>query len=159
MKATQPHYIACRDHLVSQEIFDLIEEVPGQLLRTHNAPLDPSSYYPESTYRSHQNTGQSLMDRVYQWAKALNTNGKLKWVLNTAVSDHPTHLDFGAGNGYFVQSVSTHGWNSYGVEPSPSARCPHNIKGSICFHPSVSCRMYSLMSLRFGMYWNTSLTI
>ena len=129
MKATQSHYIACRDHLVSQEIFDIIEEVPGQLLRTHNAPLDPSSYYPESTYRSHQNTGQSLMDRVYQWAKALNTNGKLKWVLNTAVSDHPTHLDFGAGNGYFVQSVCKHGWNSYGVEPSPSARLSAQHQG------------------------------
>ncbi|MDP4606518.1 MAG: class I SAM-dependent methyltransferase [Flavobacteriaceae bacterium] len=118
MKAQQTHYIACRDHLVSQEMFDLVEEIPGQLLRTAHPPEDLSSYYPEQTYRSHQNAGKSLLDRIYQWAKVQNTKGKLNWVLAAAVSENPVHLDFGAGNGYFVQSVQAKGWKSYGVEPS-----------------------------------------
>ena len=129
MKAQQTHYIACRDHLVSQEIFDLVEEIPGQLLRTAHPPQDLSSYYPEHTYRSHQNSGKSLLDRIYQWAKVQNTKGKLNWVLGAAVSENPAHLDFGAGNGYFVQSVKTKGWKSYGVEPSASGRTAAEQQG------------------------------
>ncbi len=118
-------FIHCRDHSVSKEMFSLVRCATCELLITTPRPAEDElqKYYVSPAYTSHIGTAQTLLDRIYLFAR----NFTLRWKLaivekNILPMTQRTILDFGCGTGEFLRTAKQHSWNISGVEPSKNAR-------------------------------------
>jgi 2-polyprenyl-3-methyl-5-hydroxy-6-metoxy-1,4-benzoquinol methylase len=90
--------------------------------------VDLASYYESDNYVSHTDGTGSLLDFVYNRVRDYALNKKLSLV-DKAVSQKNTLLDYGAGTGAFLVTAKAKGWKVMGVEPSALARDNANGKG------------------------------
>lgn len=116
----------CRDHLVTGEEFEISEAEEG-LLKTLPVPENLASYYESEDYISHNDSKNSLQDKLYHLVKAHMLSQKSKWI--SSYFKKGKILDFGAGTGEFLNKMKSLDWKVEGVEPNKNARNLAILKG------------------------------
>ncbi len=118
------YYLNCKDHLVSDETFDLVQCADCRLVFTQNAPApdEISRYYQSQNYISHSDTKKGLTARLYHMARQVMLPAKRKTVQNFTGKNTGALLDYGSGTGYFIKHMSDYGWETQGIEIDERAR-------------------------------------
>lgn len=116
-------FVACEDHLVSHQTFQIQQCEHCQLLVTNPRP-DPesiSAYYKSETYISHDDTRRGLVDTLYRGVRSYTLQQKEKLIrrLNGGVGEL---FDYGCGTGAFLHQCKSAGWSTTGYEPDEDAR-------------------------------------
>lgn len=109
------------DFLVSQENFKLVADKELDMLVTIPKPENLDAYYPQETYRSHQDHKTTMIDKIYHLVKHYSLKKKVD-LINTYAQDNKSLLDIGTGTGAFLLTAQSKGWTVTGVEPNEHAR-------------------------------------
>jgi len=144
-------FLACKDHTVSRETFNLFLDEETDLLITLPRPSnqDLPGYYESEDYISHTDSKASLMDRVYQMIKNYSIKKKLK-MLNGIKNEKGLILDIGCGTGDFLSACEKEGWSINGIEPNEKAR--QMAKGKISNGELVSDDIHSFLESHRGQF-------
>jgi 2-polyprenyl-3-methyl-5-hydroxy-6-metoxy-1,4-benzoquinol methylase len=120
--ASLTYYRQCIDYSVSRESFTLKKCPTCQLLITEPQPENEQleKYYQFSDYVSHTSNGSNLINKIYLLARRYTLRKKLN-LINRYLKEGKL-LDIGCGTGNFLKFCKENGWDSYGVEPSDTAR-------------------------------------
>lgn len=118
------YHLNCKDHLVSDEEFNLIHCNNCGLVFTQDAPGPDKigRYYQSQNYISHSDTKQGLTSRLYHIARQIMLPAKRKTVQQFTGKTCGKLLDFGSGTGYFIRHMADHGWGAQGIEIDDGAR-------------------------------------
>lgn len=108
-----------KDYFFTQEEFE-VSEVDSGILQTMNLPDNLGKYYETEAYLSHTNSKKSIVDKVYAFVQKLNLNYKYKIV--SKYNKNGKLLDYGCGNGVFLEYFKEKGYNVSGFEPNEVAR-------------------------------------
>ena len=116
-------FLACQDHTVSRETFNLYWDKENDLLVTLPQPSATAlpRYYDSDDYISHTDSKKSGMDRMYQIIKNYSI-GKKVGMINGMVAQKGLILDIGCGTGDFLKACQNEGWQVCGIEPNDKAR-------------------------------------
>jgi 2-polyprenyl-3-methyl-5-hydroxy-6-metoxy-1,4-benzoquinol methylase len=117
------NHIVCKDHLKSNESFALVKCVKCSFVFTNPRPTKETIgfYYDSDKYYSHHNSF-SIIGMVYSFIKKINLSNKVKLINKIADNKKGKLLDYGCGQGDFLNSVKENGWNITGVEIDNDAR-------------------------------------
>ncbi len=121
-------YLKTKDFSVSQEEFELFQDVSKELLYTHPIPEDLDKYYDSEDYISHTDADRTLFDKLYQLAKRYSL-GKKERHARRYCRGKKTLLDIGSGTGDFVLFAKQKQWRAIGVEPNEKAVKKSTTKG------------------------------
>lgn len=118
------HYSTINDFFVSGEQFDLIHCNGCGLKVTSNAADEEhiGKYYQSEDYVSHSNTSKGLVNILYHLVRRYMLGRKRKLVEKTAGIRKGNILDVGAGTGFFLDEMRSHGWQVTGIEKIAGAR-------------------------------------
>lgn len=133
-------FLTCKDHTVSGEDFQIMNNEDGTLLTTNPRPNqeDLGKYYESDEYISHTDSKKGLMERVYQTVRnfSLRTKRKLihKYLAKGSI------LDIGCGTGDFLFEMQSNGWTVTGMEPNSEARkkAEEKLKAPLHSNPELS---------------------
>ena len=132
------HYSACpfcgsgeiiarlnaKDYTVSGEVFEIWEcsDCTGRF--TQDIPLisDIRKYYQATSYISHTNTREGVVNKLYHRVRKITLNTKKDLVQKVTSLKTGRLLDIGAGTGLFVKKMHNSGWQVTGLEPDEGAR-------------------------------------
>lgn len=118
----------CKDYTVSHETFTINECESCNFTLTSPLPENLDKYYQSESYISHASKANSLLDRLYIFARTFT----LKWKVGLVTRYQKKHtisvLDFGCGTGDFLKSCENKGLTISGIEPSEKARAIANEK-------------------------------
>ena len=112
----QQTHIKTKDFLVSKEEFVIAKTSDFGLLKSLPSPSKDKihKYYKSDKYTSHHSQKSSIFNFIYRTFRKLNLFFKKKHLnLNSCKN----LLDFGSGEGFFIQSISESNIRSFGVEP------------------------------------------
>lgn len=141
-------YLHTIDFLVSKEKFTLDYDTTLDMLITTPQPKNLAAYYEESTYISHQDESQNLIDKIYQTVKKYTLNKKVE-LINKHELETKTLLDIGCGTGEFILNAKNNDWKTYGVEPGIAARKKGKNKGLEVVEniENLSSKKYNIITL------------
>lgn len=110
------------DHLVSQEVFDLIECPSCHLRYIKNPPDEPSAakYYETEEYVEHSDSSKGIINNLYH--KAREWMLRYKFRMLDRLGTRRKILDVGTGTGYFLKYMRSRGYECNGIEISEKAR-------------------------------------
>ena len=120
-------YIEVVDHFLTKEKFKIQKtSVPG-LLQTIPTPTkeDIIKYYKSERYISHNSRKKGMFFFFYRFLRSINFYAKYRFL---SINNNPNVLDFGSGEGYFLNKLKKKGLNVYGVDPSITCSHPHIYK-------------------------------
>ncbi|TYA74167.1 class I SAM-dependent methyltransferase [Seonamhaeicola marinus] len=125
-------YLKVKDHSVSGEVFELIENPEYGFLETRPQPSKEKlpEYYESEDYISHTDTKRNLFENVYHLVRSFTLNKKVK-LINSFIekpSSEKRLLDIGCGTGDFLHAAQKNGWIVSGIEPNDDARAIANKK-------------------------------
>ncbi|GGG36797.1 class I SAM-dependent methyltransferase [Bizionia arctica] len=122
MKQLKP-YLTVKDHSVSGEEFQLIENETYGFLETVPQPTEVKlpEYYKTEDYISHTDSQRNLFEKVYHIVRDISLKRKLK-LINSFSSNKKRLLDIGCGTGDFLQTAQKNQWEVSGIEPNKQAR-------------------------------------
>ena len=122
-------HLKVKDHSVSGEIFELIENSEFGFLQTSPLPdLDKlSDYYKSEDYISHTDSKRNLFEKVYHLVRRISLKKKL-YIINCFSNETKRLLDVGCGTGDFLQTALKNNWLVSGIEPNANARDIANKK-------------------------------
>jgi len=122
-------FLKVKDHSVSGEIFQLIQNETYGFLETHPQPEEEklSEYYKTEDYISHTDSKRNIFEKVYHVVRNISLKQKLK-LINSFQSDEKKLLDVGCGTGDFLQMAKKNNWQVSGIEPNEKARLIANQK-------------------------------
>jgi SAM-dependent methyltransferase len=118
------HLLDVPDYYFSQKTFPINECESCGLRFTQNRPTEEEigEFYDSSNYASHDSgKKQSLFLKAYQLARNLMLNEKFNLVRQFK-PEWKQVLDYGTGEGFFVEFLLNKGKNAFGIEPSEIAR-------------------------------------
>ncbi|MDT8415001.1 MAG: class I SAM-dependent methyltransferase [Flavobacteriaceae bacterium] len=123
-------YLKVTDHALTKEVFSLVAEENGSVLKTHPQPKknEIGKYYQNENYISHTDVKSTLFDKLYHIVRKIATKQKLKNI-EKLTRKKGKILDIGAGTGEFVKAAKNSGWLSEGIEPDAGARNKASEKG------------------------------
>jgi 2-polyprenyl-3-methyl-5-hydroxy-6-metoxy-1,4-benzoquinol methylase len=126
--STHP-FLEVKDHSVSRENFQLIENLEYGFLETTPQPSAGSlpDYYKSEDYISHTDSKRNLFEILYHLVRKISLKQKLK-LINDSTSTEKNLLDVGCGTGDFLQVAKQNNWNVSGIEPNKPARQIANNK-------------------------------
>ena len=141
-------FLSCKDHTVSNEIYELKMNSNYEMLVTSPVPNDLSKLYKSESYISHTDSKKSFLDKIYQVVKNSSLNKKIH-LLNSFETSSKTVLDIGAGTGDFLKVCSQNNWTIFGTEPNEKARKIAKGKGVQLFDnlSSVSHKKFDVITL------------
>ena len=115
---------SCKDHTVSQEIFEIWKCAGCTLRFTQNAPIpaEMGRYYQSADYVSHSDTKKGLVNRLYHLVRNRTLQQKAGMVKDITKKSAGKLLDVGAGTGAFAHTMQQAGWQVTGLEPDELAR-------------------------------------
>lgn len=113
-------FLNCKDHLVSDETYEIMLNEEKEMLVTSPIPADLSKYYDSEEYKSHHNTKKTLLNFIYNTVK--KRSFKKKQTLFQNGKANKTVLDVGAGTGDFLLYCKENNFEVTGIEPSDVAR-------------------------------------
>lgn len=128
-KKTQNTYLEVKDHSVSGESFQLIENTKYGFLETIPQPSPEAlpDYYKSEDYISHTDSKRNLFEKVYHLVRTISLKQKLK-LINSRNTSNKNLLDVGCGTGDFLQIAKQNNWTVTGIEPNEQARTLANKK-------------------------------
>jgi SAM-dependent methyltransferase len=142
-----------KDHYFSKETFAIEECQQCGLRFTQGRPDQDSigAYYDSANYASHDSKGKaSLFLKVYNMARDMMLEHKYKLVRQFKPEWNKV-LDYGTGEGFFVEYLRKKGLESEGIEPSEVARKNFKERTGRDLFPSVDAlppdRNYQAISL------------
>ena len=134
--SNQP-YLKVKDHSVSGESFELIQNSEYGFLETIPQPKEEnlSEYYKSEDYISHTDSKRNLFEKAYHLVRSISLKKKLK-LINSFSLRHAQYdtskekklLDIGCGTGDFLQVAKQNHWSISGIEPNAQARTIANKK-------------------------------
>lgn len=113
-------HIKTRDHFLTSEEFEIIEDPATGVLKTVPQPDQLDKYYETEDYLSHSDQSKTVFEKCYQFAKRNNLKSKID--LMKSIKTSVKVLDIGAGAGDFALALKAHGYEVDGVEPNETAR-------------------------------------
>lgn len=118
-----------KDYSISHEDFNLVKCTTCGFLLTNPRPIDEElpKYYQSEDYISHSGTKKGLINTLYHQFQKLNLILKYK-----AFAKHVprgTWMDYGAGNGAFLNFLKSKNISCEGFEPDERARKIGTQKG------------------------------
>ncbi len=113
--------ISTKDYLVTQESFQLQYDSKLDMLITKPEPEDLEKYYDPNNYISHSDSGNGLLEKIYQTVKRYTLNKKVK-LINKYTIEEKKLLDIGCGTGEFLFNAKNKNWKTVGVELNENAR-------------------------------------
>lgn len=118
----QSSFILAKDHLLSQEEFNIVECETCHFKFTNPRPADKDlgQYYKSDQYISHTNTTKGIVSKLYQLIR--NRSLKVKESYLASHVSRGTLLDYGCGTGHFLAHCKSKGWLIKGIEPDSEAR-------------------------------------
>ncbi len=118
------HCLSAKDYTVSNEIFDIWQCNNCAVRFTQNIPIaeEIGPYYQSTSYVSHSDTQEGLVNRLYHLVRNFTLKGKLALVKKVSGLQTGTLLDVGAGTGAFSNIMATNGWAVTSLEPDDTAR-------------------------------------
>ena len=126
-----------RDHLVSQESFDVYWDEKEQIGWTDfKNTSDLSAYYQSADYYSHQEQPKTFIQKIYSFARGLMFHYKHN-IISLFLFKGASILDVGSGTGDFLSFMNLKGYDVTGVENNPKARLISQ-KNDIKIHESIS---------------------
>lgn len=122
-------YLTVKDHSVSGEDFELIQNSEYGFLETSPQPSKEKlpDYYQSEDYISHTDSKRNLFEKVYHLVRKSSLKKKLKLIDFFSKADKNI-LDVGCGTGDFLQIAQENNWNVSGIEPNEQARNIANKK-------------------------------
>ncbi len=119
----KPIYCTAKDHLVSNEEFQLLLDTQLEMLITSPRPSqeDLGKYYESDNYISHTDEKKGLVSFLYQSVKNYSLTRKVD-LIHKLTNTSGSVLDIGAGTGDFLVTAKNKGWNISGVEVNKKAR-------------------------------------
>ncbi len=110
------------DYAHSKESFALTRCNSCKLLFTNPRPSshEIGKYYQFEEYQSHKSRRLSLFDLAYSLLRRYSIRRKRQLIF--PYFNEGSILDFGSGNGNFLQSFSAKKWKRYGIEINDEAR-------------------------------------
>ncbi|MEO6348046.1 MAG: class I SAM-dependent methyltransferase [Aquaticitalea sp.] len=122
-------YLNVKDHSVSGETFQLIQNGELEMLETFPQPSleNLPKYYQSEDYISHTDAKRNLFEKAYHFIKSIALNRKLK-LINSFSNESKMLLDVGCGTGDFLQIAKQNDWIVIGIEPNPHVRQIANEK-------------------------------
>jgi 2-polyprenyl-3-methyl-5-hydroxy-6-metoxy-1,4-benzoquinol methylase len=126
------------DHLVSHEIFEILECNNCHFRFTQHPPTESKSgvYYEDDDYIEHSDNQKGLIFKLYHFGRKFMLKQKRKMCATS--SQNPRLLDVGSASGYFLNHMKETGFNVDGIEISKKARdlCKEKFNIS-AFEPSA----------------------
>ena len=115
-------FLKTRDYFYSQEKFQIIQctQCGFRITEPIPSPEEIGQYYDSENYVSHNSSASGLINALYKKAQSLNFY--LKYPSINKYVPRGTWMDYGAGNGAFVQYLKSKNIEAVGYEPSESAR-------------------------------------
>ena len=122
-------YLKVKDHSVSGEEFELIQNLEYGFLETSPQPTSDKlpEYYKSEDYISHTDSSRNLFEKAYHLVRKISLKKKLN-LINSFSFETKKLLDIGCGTGDFLQTAKQNNWNVSGIEPNQSARNIANKK-------------------------------
>ncbi len=117
----KPH-LSVHDLFGEQEQFEVLHCKNCNTLETSPQPNQKEiiKYYKSNSYVSHGDTKGSLFDKVYKAIQGINQSYKLQLIKKYSLGN--TILDYGAGNGAFLNYMKSKEFHCSAVEPDDKAR-------------------------------------
>jgi len=126
-----------RDHLVSQEFFDVYWDEKEQFGWTDlKNTSDLSAYYLSEEYYSHQEESKTLIQKIYSFARGLMFHYKHN-IISPFLFKGARILDVGSGTGDFLSFMNSKGYEVTGVENNTKASLIRK-KNDIKIHENTS---------------------
>ena len=120
-------FLNCKDHLVSDETYEIMLNEKNEMLVTSPIPADLDKYYDSEEYQSHHNQKKTFLNFIYNTVKQRSFKRKESLFQNGTIQK--TVLDIGAGSGDFLAYCKDQGYHVTGTEPSETARQIAKEKG------------------------------
>jgi len=127
-------FLNCKDHLVSDETYEIMLNKENEMLVTSPIPADLEKYYESEEYQSHHNQKKTFLNFIYNTVKKRSFKKKESLFQNG--KQRKSILDIGAGSGDFLQYCKDNKYEVTGTEPSATARKIALAKG-IELHESI----------------------
>lgn len=118
------HFADVPDHYFSKEVFQIEECGSCGLRFTQDRPDEDSisAYYDSGNYASHDSQGiKNLFQKLYNIARDQMLRHKYELVRQFK-PEWKQVLDYGTGEGFFVEYLRSKGIDAQGIEPSELAR-------------------------------------
>ena len=125
-------FLNCKDHLVSNETYEIMLNKENEMLVTSPIPADLDKYYESEDYQSHHNKKKTFLNFIYNTVKKKSFKRK-ESLFQTGVSGKSI-LDIGAGTGEFLLYCKDQNHEVTGTEPSKAARKVAEQNGIILHH-------------------------
>ena len=126
-----------RDHLVSQESFDIYWDEKEQFGWTDfKNTSDLSAYYQAEEYYSHQEQPKTFIQKIYSFTRGLMFHYKHN-ITSPFLFKGASILDIGSGTGDFLSFMNSKGYEVTGVENNPKAILISQ-KNDIKIHENIS---------------------
>ena len=127
--AKKKTHLKVKDHSVSGEVFELIQNTEYGFLETQPKPaIDQlGQYYESEDYISHTDSKRNFFEKIYHVVRKIALKKKLK-LINSCSPKTKHLLDIGCGTGDFLQTAQHSNWTVFGVEPNDKARSIANKK-------------------------------
>lgn len=115
-------FLACVDHTVSRETFQIVECNSCGFKFTNPRPEGSvlGNYYKSENYVSHSNTKKGFINSTYQSVRKYTLLKKLQLISKYFKTGKI--LDIGCGTGEFLNTCKSAKWETFGIEPDEDAR-------------------------------------
>jgi SAM-dependent methyltransferase len=116
--------LQAKDYTVSREMFEIWEcsGCSGRFTQDIPTAADIGKYYQASSYISHTDTREGLVNKLYHRVRRITLNTKRKLVQKVTSLKKGRLLDVGAGTGLFAKTMQEKGWQVTALEPDSGAR-------------------------------------
>jgi len=113
-----------KDHSVSKESFNIMVCDNCNFHFTNPRPSEDEigKYYDSEEYISHTDQANSPINLLYKIARQYALRSKKKLINSVAKDKKGRILDYGCGTGYFLETMKSDDWKTYGIEPNDKAR-------------------------------------
>jgi 2-polyprenyl-3-methyl-5-hydroxy-6-metoxy-1,4-benzoquinol methylase len=118
------NHMVVKDHSVSKESFNIMVCDNCNFHFTNPRPSEDEigKYYDSEEYISHTDQANSPINLLYKIARQYALRSKKKLINSVAKDKKGRILDYGCGTGYFLETMKSDDWKTYGIEPNDKAR-------------------------------------
>lgn len=123
-KTTFSDHLICTDYFATNETFELKKCNSCGFVFTQNFPIERfiGKYYEVPNYISHSDTKTGIVNYLYHFARNFMLKRKCGLVVSESKLAKGSILDYGAGTGYFLNTIHQLGWEALGIEKSATGR-------------------------------------
>ena len=117
-------FLQVKDNVVSHETFTInaCEKCGFKFTNPRPDEQEIGRYYESEEYIYHSNKKKGIFLSAFHFVRDIAIRNKLKWINTLTPGNSKSMLDYGCGTGEFLSACKRNGWQTKGVETSPSAR-------------------------------------